>query len=116
MPDRVEGRVSKIARAIRSFITGSVPLRCVHCNRPKAAVKRMIAGPAIYICDDCGRDAASAYAAVTERVTFTDCSFCGHTTRAVSLGRDRERAVCADCIELMKQILDSASDREISTQ
>ena len=103
--------MGKVARAIRRLVAEPSPLRCAHCARERTEVKRLIAGPRIYICGDCVHDATLTFAAGTERMTFITCAFCGETARAVELGAGT-RAVCGDCIELMGHILEEADHRE----
>lgn len=104
--------MSKIARALRSLVGGSVPLRCVQCGRSRPDVKQLVSGPRIYICGSCAHDAGIKYQTDTEKSAVTTCSFCGATTRGVELGPQHRDAICGDCIELVEHILDEADHRE----
>ena len=89
---------------------------CTWCSRPPSEVAKLVAGPNIYICDGCVREAERALrkndeARVASRLAR--CSFCRRlagTGRKVVTGRHAN--VCADCLQLSRDFmsLDDATD------
>ena len=84
---------------------------CTWCGRPPSEVAKLVAGPEIYICDACVRDAADAL--TRERRTGgmpkgrrRHCSFCGKgasATRAVVPGP--RASVCGECLALCREFM-----------
>ena len=76
-------------------------LNCSFCLRPQRQVQRLIAGPGVYICDDCvGRQAR---AMATRGAPVQRCSFCGQ--KRASLGVGGATQICEDCLDLCNRIL-----------
>ena len=91
---------------------------CTGCDRPPSEVAKLIAGPHVYICDEC---IGSAEAALAQRPTpkhatpfsretgrpASRCSFCNRRAsakRAVAHGGAVR--VCAECLRLCGEILE----------
>jgi hypothetical protein len=108
----------------------SDPLRlaCSFCGKPQPEVRKLIAGPRVYICDRCivltenvigsGNPASTAFGsinAVPEQVIRIRCSFCGKDrSQAPGLaampsgagGKTPEfTAICSECLELCNEII-----------
>lgn len=101
---------------------GNEALACSFCGRSQDAVRKLIAGPGVYICDGCvalgcavattGGSPQTALARLV-RVPEGDggaaCSFCRKSRlqvdALVSTGAVR---ICAECLELCAGILDGA--------
>src|SRR3954469_3276433 len=49
---------------------------CTWCGRPPSEVDKLVAGPKIYICDRCVKDASRELSAKSGRPARTRCSFC----------------------------------------
>ena len=105
-------------------------LICSFCGKTQREVRKLIAGPRVYICDGCikrcnqvfaeelGRRAAGLPGS-SEKAARTDglirgaaneeeapCSFCGKTqtdSRAVAIGAAAH--ICSECIGLCKDII-----------
>jgi hypothetical protein len=90
-------------------------LECTFCKRSQREVARLIAGPRVYICDDCvtgGERLLSGSNSVpgnTLRLAAEGagekCSFCGKRRtigRPIVSGR---AGICGECIALCRQIL-----------
>ncbi|HYM22413.1 MAG TPA: ClpX C4-type zinc finger protein [Vicinamibacterales bacterium] len=84
---------------------------CSFCGRPPAAVAKLIAGPAVFICDGCVRAAESAAAPFNRTgQTRQRCSFCGKSGRG-----DRQMLtsaggnICSDCLTVCRAILTDRS-------
>ncbi|HVE91803.1 MAG TPA: ClpX C4-type zinc finger protein [Actinomycetota bacterium] len=93
-------------------------LGCSFCSRHQKDVKKLIAGPGIYICDQCVELTrpvlAGAPVAVDERtsiasapVGFVDsCRFCGKRLKQVkAMAVSGESVICNECIDLCGEIL-----------
>ena len=77
---------------------------CTWCGRPPSEVEKLVAGPNIYICDGCARDAERALRRNDEDRVATRvarCSFCrrfaGAKRRVVTA---RHANVCAECLQM----------------
>jgi hypothetical protein len=87
---------------------------CTWCTRPPSEVEKLVAGPNVYICDGCVRDAERALgrsddARVASRAAR--CSFCrrfaGARRKVVS---GQHANVCADCLQTCRDFM-SLGDR-----
>ena len=84
---------------------------CTWCGRPPSEVAKLVAGPDVYICDACVRDAAAALTdagqtGVNAKRARSRCSFCGKTaspTRTVAAGPNA--SVCDDCLSLCQEFM-----------
>ncbi len=84
---------------------------CTWCGRPPSEVTKLVAGPEIYICDACVRDAADALTrargtAGTLKGARSRCSFCRQSaspTRAVVSGPHAN--VCDECLALCREFM-----------
>jgi hypothetical protein len=95
------------------------PGPCSFCGLPAEAVKTLIAGPGVYICDRCiplasqaiatGEPAgppAAAVAPVGEEAMTERCSFCGKRRHQVpGLAAASRARICAECLRLCREIV-----------
>jgi hypothetical protein len=99
-------------------------LWCSFCGRSTEDVAKLIAGPGIYICDNCVGHVrlvlASGEAADTELTRIEalpegstlKCSFCGQPASRVTAMVDGTRlSMCASCVQLCEEILVAASEQ-----
>jgi hypothetical protein len=89
---------------------------CTFCERPPSEVAKLIAGPNVFICDECVADAEQVTAGQSGRRALARapdgarmaCSFCGKRQgddrTIVSAGPAR---VCSECLRLCRDILAS---------
>jgi len=89
---------------------------CTWCDRPPSEVAKLIAGPAVFICDACIQAAETALSGGTkdrgalmaaEPGTRARCSFCrkrANEKRAVVVGPAN---VCSECLGICREISDS---------
>jgi hypothetical protein len=89
---------------------------CTWCGRPPSEVARLIAGPAVYICDACVKAAAQVIAGnpptraglrSAPRGARARCSFCRKQAggqRSLVIGPAN---VCSECLGTCREILDS---------
>jgi ATP-dependent protease Clp ATPase subunit len=101
-------------------------LRCTFCGKDQKRVKKLIAGPGVYICDGCtslakvvisdGQPVTTAIAELTagpEDEPRTQCSFCGKrrdqvTGLVVSLVQTERKTpatICNECLDLCTEII-----------
>jgi hypothetical protein len=101
-------------------------LTCTFCGRHQAQVKKLIAGPGVYICDRCvdltrsvisSHTAASTPAGQLNVVPVEEmrarCSFCGKyrhevtglVLSSVETERKAPAAICTECLELCDEII-----------
>jgi ATP-dependent Clp protease ATP-binding subunit ClpX len=99
---------------------------CSFCGKAQGQVRKLIAGPSVYICDGCvglaegvvssGEAARTEYGTVTavpEQVKRTLCSFCGKIAGQVAgmavapPGRHRKipATICTECLALCDEII-----------
>ena len=95
------------------------PGPCSFCGLPVEAVKTLIAGPGVYICDRCipvaseaiatgepGGAPAVAVAPVAAEAITEKCSFCGKRRHQVSgLAAAGSARICAECLDLCHEIV-----------
>lgn len=119
---RVHQLVSSAASGWRDFLR-AIPkhtateklMNCGFCGADKDSVEALIAGPSVFICDDCTKviehvmidqtKSAPNFQAL-ERTSKLRCSFCSKRS-----GRDRnvvagvDAQICHECIEICKKLL-----------
>jgi Clp amino terminal domain, pathogenicity island component/ClpX C4-type zinc finger len=81
---------------------GQARLQCSFCERTGLDVDRLIAGPTVYICDECVAIADDA-----EHIEGT-CSFCGRNSDQLYASSDSAPAdatICDSCVDLCEEIL-----------
>ena len=82
---------------------------CTWCSRPPSEVEKLVAGPNIYICDRCVREAERALRKTeggTTKPRMSRCSFCrrfGGARRTVVTGR--QASVCAECLQMCRDFM-----------
>ena len=87
---------------------------CTWCGRPPAEVKKLIAGPRVYICDACVADAEHAsangrFVDISERAG-RKCTFCSNRAGGErKLFGSQEGNVCSECIRVCREILDGSA-------
>jgi hypothetical protein len=89
---------------------------CTWCGRPPSEVAKLIAGPAVFICDACvasaeraalGGPPAGPFGRSKRTSVLSRCAFCGnHPTKARSLAAASAGHVCTDCVRACREILD----------
>jgi len=107
---------------------GGLLIACTFCGKSQDEVRKLIAGPGVYICDGCvgvaekvlgsGRAAGTALGDITvvpEQRSGVQCSFCGKNRGQVAavavmpeVTVDRtstSAAVCSECLALCDEII-----------
>ena len=91
-----------ITERVRRFARGlQRPIRCSACHLPRDVGRRVIAGPAVYICESCVAAAASHTVATP---SSKGCSFCGRADIQIASAWPSV-AICTSCVELARYIL-----------
>jgi hypothetical protein len=94
-------------------------LKCSFCGKHQKQVKKLIAGPGVYICNECievtGRVIAVGEAAATplsavkplgEDAAAAKCSFCGKRRHQVTgLAAAAGGTICTECLGLCNEII-----------
>ena len=101
-------------------------LVCTFCGKNQKQVKKLIAGPSVYICDRCvdlaksvisdGQPATTEIAELTagaEQEPRVQCSFCGKCRDQVAglvvssaeTGRKAPATICTECLSLCTEII-----------
>ncbi len=92
-------------------------LACSFCSKKQNEVSKLIAGPAVYVCNECVGDCNDAIAnaepsgsitIVVDQTAEARCSFCGRKPDEVEriVGVPTAR-VCNECLKICKEILSS---------
>jgi ClpX C4-type zinc finger protein len=82
---------------------------CTWCHRAPSEVAKLIAGPKVFICDDCIVAAERQLAAAARHRSSRRCGFCSrraNTTRAIVEGTT---SICRDCLRACREILDAST-------
>jgi ATP-dependent Clp protease ATP-binding subunit ClpX len=78
-------------------------LHCSFCDRSQAAVLKLIAGPAVWICDGC---VALARKWPDGKDADRHCCFCGKRRELVErLSIQGRAAVCSECLDLCDEMI-----------
>jgi len=90
-------------------------IECSFCGKRQSAVKKLIAGPAVYICNECVEHCSDAVAPgepmgsttmVLSKQAEAPCSFCGkkpvEVDRIVGVPTAR---ICSECLKICDEIL-----------
>jgi ClpX C4-type zinc finger len=93
---------------------------CTFCDKGQKFVKKLIAGPGVFICDLCVTACSKIFdgipprelsnvlkLAASEQADTLKCSFCGkkHNLLAPHISRGTKANICAACIDLCNEIL-----------
>lgn len=88
---------------------------CSFCSKKQAEVEKLIAGPAVYICNECVDDCSVALAAgeSTGRITMiasdaaeASCSFCGmRPSNDLGIAGVPAARICNQCVKICCEIL-----------
>jgi hypothetical protein len=97
---------------------GRTDATCTWCGRPPSEVAKLVAGPRVYICDECvstaereagGRETSGPFAVTTRASIRRRCAFCNRTAaQDRPLVTAAPGAVCSTCLHTCRQILDSS--------
>src|SRR5215468_4135644 len=86
-------------------------IRCTFCSNIQDKVRKLIAGPGVYICDECVKECDELLIAEKDRPTENvdpklKCSFCAKPQTLVQkLLKGPITYICDECIDLCHEIL-----------
>ena len=100
----------------------SAALKCSFCGKLQKQVRKLIAGPGVYVCDECVERAdrviatgeptgtpLSAMTSVGDQNKYgapVKCSFCGKRRHQVTgLAAAAKVAICTECLALCREII-----------
>ena len=95
-------------------------LACSFCGRTQKQVKKLIAGPGVYICDGCADiaqvvldpatepgSAAGFMLRVSHDAAAGPCSFCGKGRQQVpAMAATGKARICTECVALCHEIIE----------
>ncbi len=94
---------------------------CSFCGKNQDQVQRLIAGPDVFICDECIDLISKGNAGQQKEINSTRrargvsdrCSFCGKKRQHVLYFHTSPGGVniCSECIDLCREIIDAESSR-----
>jgi hypothetical protein len=97
-------------------------LQCSFCGKKSSEVQKLIAGPTVYICDECVSDAWQAImkgeptgtiTIVVGRQAEVRCSFCGKKTgEVVGMVGVPSAHICNQCLKICAEILEEDTSLE----
>jgi hypothetical protein len=85
------------------------PKACSFCARDSNAVKRLVAGPDVIICDVCVGEAIVAFKDIEGRVAPSKkrCCFCNQKSKAVGAMYARgEARICKSCTDVSQDVIE----------
>jgi len=86
---------------------------CTWCGRPPSEVSKLIAGPHVYICDDCvdaATSAAAPFDGVRTKTAAARCAFCAKRAGGSrSLVTAPAGHVCTECLRVCREILEGCA-------
>ena len=94
---------------------------CSFCGKKQAEAKTLIAGPAVYVCDECVQDCKNALKSseptggitmILSKAAQATCSFCGQKpTEVDGIVGVPQAKICNQCIKICEEILSKDHDR-----
>ena len=101
-------------------------LQCSFCGKFQGQVKRLIAGPAVYICEQCivtctsfllEEDAGARGEVTAVSEVSSRCDFCGRKRPEVwQLVGVAGCKICSGCVEICNEILGDYGDEEAASE
>ncbi len=109
---------AEIAVNENSVLKSAHSLRCSFCHKKQNEVEKLIAGLAVYICNECVQSCNDPVARESMFAPLTTvqkppakCTFCGKTDHTVAWIASRNNIhICDECIDLCNEILEDESE------
>lgn len=89
---------------------------CTFCGRPPSEVKKLVAGPNVYICDGCvarvetviaGMPRSGEKLRMVDRRSRARCSFCSERASDEKvLVAAKNMGICSQCLDLSREMMD----------
>lgn len=89
-----------------------INLFCSFCNKSYEQVQKLIAGPNVYICDECVNAFADPLSNNPEtEIAVKKCSFCGKARSEIGRMIDKKNTrICNECLDISVEIIDYSKD------
>jgi hypothetical protein len=82
---------------------------CTWCDRPPSEVAKLIAGPHVFICDECIAAAERQLATAARRRSSRRCGFCSRRANSSRSIVEGSTSICSDCLRACREILDGSA-------
>ena len=104
-----------IARRIAARLVPALnyAITCSGCGRRRSEDVRLVAGPGVYLCNQCIADAAERLTPRKPLQEGVRCGFCRNLRRADDVTCVGAVTVCADCLGMMEAILVKAPTQQM---
>lgn len=88
-------------------------LTCSFCGRTQEDVKKLVAGPGIYMCDACIFGFTNAIETDNAQKSTSQCSFCSKPGEVFAQsGEPNAPTICIECLDLCEDIFDDEGPLE----
>lgn len=86
----------------------SKTLRCSFCNKTQNEVSKLIAGPNVYICEECVDLCVDILKQELSKKP-QDCRLCGLTKEMQEMSRVPGRGpICSDCLQVVRGMIEKS--------
>ena len=82
---------------------------CTWCDRPPSEVAKLIAGPNVFICDECIAGAERQLTRSRASRATRRCSFCSRRANKDRAVVEGTYSICSDCLRVCREILESSA-------
>ena len=82
---------------------------CTWCERPPSEVAKLIAGPKVFICDQCIAGAERQLAAAARHRSSRRCGFCSRRANSHRSIVEGTTSICSDCLRACREIVDAST-------
>jgi hypothetical protein len=82
---------------------------CTWCDRPPSEVAKLIAGPNVFICDECIAGAERQLTRSRVSRATRRCSFCSRRANKDRAVVEGTYSICSDCLRVCREILESSA-------
>jgi ATP-dependent protease Clp ATPase subunit len=87
-------------------------ISCSFCNKSQRDVKKLIAGPTVYICDECVNAAITGVPGVAARNV---CSFCRKGGNILLANPSDDVRICSECIQIARDVVEHQRTKATKT-
>ena len=106
MTDSSSSDVFRAVQEITIEVREQGDFACSFCARLRTQVQRLIAGPAVFICNNCIKKARDGETAEADADAGTDCRFCGQPAGEVKYMFTRHNAaICDGCLKMVEEFV-----------
>ena len=113
--DEIVMRIIEVSECDQPASKEVTYIDCSFCGKKQAEAKTLIAGPAVYVCDECVQDCKNALKSseptgsitmILSKAAEATCSFCGRKPVEVDgiVGVPQAK-ICNECLKICEEIL-----------